>query len=90
MPHPADTGPGVPDWRCEPPEVLAYAADWLGGAIPEFQGVPLDGPGVAQAYILRAAAITLAHYEARYEDVGSAEEINGTAHPQRWREVPDA
>jgi len=87
--HPADTGPGVPDGRCEPAEVLAYASVWLGGGVLEFQSTPLTGPGVAEAYILRAAAITLAHFQARYEDVGSAEPINSVAYPQRWQGLPD-
>jgi len=89
VPHPADTGPGTPDFRCEPAEVLAYAAAWLGGGALEFQGTPLTGPGVASAYILRAAAITLAHFQARYGDVGSADPVNSVAHPQRWQALPD-
>lgn len=70
--------------------MLAYAAGWLGGAAMEFRGVRLAGPGVAQAYILRSAAIALAGSKARYEDAGSAEPIGSAAHPRRWREMPDA
>lgn len=87
--HPADTGPGVPNWRCEPVEVVMYAATWLGGGTLSFKGTPLDGPGVAQAYILRAAAITLANFQARYADIGTPAPINSTDHPQRWQEASD-
>jgi len=86
VPHPADAGN---DWSCDPTGVLAYAAGWLGGAALEFQGVNLAGPGVAQAYILRAAAIAMASLRARYEDTGGAEPIDSAAHPRRWRELPD-
>ena len=90
VPHPADTGPGAPNWRFGLTEVLAYAAGWLNGSVLSFLGTPLAGPGVAQAYILRMAAIALAHYQGRYEDVGSAEPINSPAHAFRWRSLPDA
>ena len=90
VPHPADTGPGAPNWSFGLTEVLAYAAGWLNGGVLSFLGTPLTGPGVAQAYILRMAAIAMAHYQGRYEDVGSAEPINGVAHALRWQSLPDA
>jgi hypothetical protein len=85
--HPSDVGP--PDWTCQPVEVLAWANTWLGGSSLSFQGTPLVGGGVAQAYILRSAAIALAHFQARYRDIGSLASINSTSHPQRWQELPD-
>ena len=89
IPHPADTGPGTPDFACTPFEVLAWANTWLQGGVLSFLNTPLTGPGVAQAYILRAAAITLANFQARYQDGGTVDPVNSTAHPQRWLETPD-
>jgi len=85
--HPCDTN--QPDWTAQPQEVLAWAATWLAGNPLFFQATPLSAPGVPQAYILRSAAISLAHFQARYNDIGSLVPINSTGHPQRWRELPD-
>jgi hypothetical protein len=85
--HPCDANSA--DWTCQPAEVLAWASTWLSGGALSFLGTPLTGSGVAQAYILRASAIALANFQARYRDVGSLTSINGRGHPQRWQELPD-
>ena len=86
IPHPADSNL---DWACQPFEVLAWANVWLQGGVLSFLGTPLTGHGVAAAYILRAAAILLANFQARYQDGGTPEPVNSIAHAQRWLETPD-
>jgi len=85
-PHPADTGPGSPNYRISSTEVLAYANAYLTDDDVIFPGI---SPGNRSAYVLRAAAIYLANFQARYEDVGTSEPVDSPLHPARWQELPD-
>lgn len=88
-PHPADTTvgglSGNSDFRIAAPEILAYAAAFLAGDGAKFPGVTVS----MSAYVLRAAAIFLANFQGRYEDVGTAAPIDSPIHPSRWQELPD-
>ena len=86
VPHPADTGPGSPNWRINSTEILSYANAFLTDDDARFPGI---SPSNRSAYVLRGAAIYLANFQARYEDVGTAEPIDSSLHPARWQELPD-
>ncbi len=89
IPHPADTTvgglSGNSNFQVEGPEILAYAAAFLADDGTKFPGVSLS----RTAYVLRGAAIFLANFQGRYEDVGTAAPVDDSAHPARWQELPD-
>jgi len=85
-PHPADTGPGVSNWRISSTEILSYAAAWLSDDDSRFPGIP---PANRSAYVLRGAATFLANFQARYHDVGTAHPWGSPEHAARWQELPD-
>ena len=88
--HPADTTVGMAvgdeNWRISSTEILAYANAFLTDDDPTFPGI---SAGNRSAYVLRGAAIFLANFQARYEDVGTAEPPDSPLHPARWQELPD-
>jgi len=89
VPHPADSTigglSGDSDFRISSTEILAYASAFLGADAAKFPGVTV----YRSAYVLRAAAIFLANFQARYKDVGTAAPVDDPAHPARWQEMPD-
>jgi len=88
-PHPADTTvgglSGNSNFQIEAPEILAYAAGFLADDATKFPGVTVN----RTAYVLRGAAIFLANFQGRYEDVGTVAPVDSSAHPARWQELPD-
>lgn len=86
-PHPADTGPGTPNFRFSTSEVLSYANAFLTDDDGVFPGI--SGPN-RSAYVLRAAAILLDNFQSRYEDVGTAAAVDSMDHPLRWQSLPDS
>ncbi len=81
--HPSDTSA---NFRISSSEILSYAAAWLANNDLVFPGIP--GPN-RSAYVLRAAAIFLANFQTRYEDVGTAAPWGSPTHAQRWQALPD-
>jgi len=81
-PHPADTGE---DMAMSSAEVLAYANAFLSDNDAVFPGI---SSGSRAAYVLRASAIFLARFDGAYEDLGTTEPIDSTAHPARWQSIP--
>lgn len=84
--HPADTGIGSPNFRISPSEVLTYAAAFLAGDAGVFPGISAAN---RNAFVMRAAAIHMANFQGRYEDVGTEFPDDSPQHPQRWQALPD-
>lgn len=85
LPHPADQGPGQPDFHLQAEEVADYIADHIRGLEAGVYGIPSAS---RTEHLAQAIVIFAANAQGGYEDVRAALPPSDQQYPLRWRPVP--